>query len=75
MATLDRIEKNYFGVTLYVTTRTGREYACQPVSWDERDRPCTVTIQSWPGYGHYRGKITLTKMEREGFLKAFKLEV
>ena len=33
MSSVSRIEKNYYGVTLYVTTRTGREYACKVNLW------------------------------------------
>ncbi len=76
MATVGRIEKNYFGVTLYITTRTGREYACRVNFWT----PTTgggadCNIQTWPGYGSYRGVVHLNRQQKAALQKAYKLEV
>ena len=76
MATIDRIEMNYFGLTLYVTTRNNKSYACRAWTWE--DMPgggLCVTIQSWPGYGAFRGHVTLTKQQREMFFKTMELKV
>jgi hypothetical protein len=77
MATIDRIEMNYFGLTLYVTTRKGKSYACKAVTWENTPtgRGLRVTIQSWPGYGSYRGFVHLTKPQRETFFKTMEVKV
>ena len=76
MSTATRIEKNYYGVTIYVTTRTGREYACKVLSSEHTTGGgLDVVVQSWPGYGAYRGKVHLSRNEAQTLLKAYELEV
>ena len=76
MAIVDRIERNYFGVTLYVTARTGRQYACKAVTWEDAPRGgLRVLTQTWPGYGRYQGWVMLNRAERQAFFKAFELKV
>ena len=81
MATVDRVEKNYFGTTLYVTTagRAGREghtYACRVWTWEELPKgQLRATVQSWPGYGTYRGKVILTKGQAEQMMRTFEMKV
>ena len=76
------IEMNMMGLTLYVTTRpsqrypTGHQYACQAVTWEEAPHgKLRVYAQAWPGYGRYRGWVTLTKRERETFFETMKIKV
>ena len=70
MATVDRIEMNYFGLTLYVTTRTGKEYACRHHTWTKgKGGSIDVVVQSWPGYGAYQGTVHLPKAQAQTFLK------
>ena len=76
MATVDRIEKNYMGVTLYVTTRSGKNYACRADTWTALPNGrLRVNVRTWPGYGSYRGTVTLSRMEKGTFLEAFELVV
>ena len=74
MATVDRIEMNYFGLTLYVTTRTGKEYACRYHTWTRgTGGSLDVVVQSWPGYGSYRGTVHLKKAQAQTFLKGLEM--
>ena len=76
MARVERIEKNYFGVTLYITTRTGKVYACRADTWTSLPGgKLRVAVRTWPGYGHYRGAVILSRAEKATFLKAFTIEV
>ncbi|MDP2662649.1 MAG: hypothetical protein Q8R28_18175 [Dehalococcoidia bacterium] len=75
MPTVATIERNYFGVTLYVTTRTGRQYACKAVTWLPVGRQLLVQVQSWPGYGSYRGTVTLSPEQKAAFFAAQEMTV
>lgn len=77
MAKLLSVESNYFGVTLYVQTRTGREYACKVIDTIDLpgNRGSICDVQTWPGYGRYRGKVKLTVAEKQTLLKAYDMKV
>ena len=80
MATVDRIQKNYYGLTLYVSTKgragqEGHNYACQAVTWEEAPhKTLRVYVQALPGLAHYSGWVHLGTKEREVFFNILEKE-
>ena len=78
MAEVTSIVRDYFGVTLYVTPRgnPGKSYACRAWTWKPiPGGGLEVQVQTWPGYGRYKGKVRLTPGRRKQFEAAQKQEV
>ena len=75
MSKLVRMETNYYGPTLYIETRTGREYACRAWSWAKCRGGAIVQVQTWPGYGTYRGTVKITREQLAQWVALQNLQV